>query len=258
MHADDETLALIALGEPPRPEDAAHVAACERCTQELSSLAAAVGTARSLTAEDTLVPPAPEVWQRISDELGLGAADRSASVDDPAGPDRSAADGSTSDDDVPAPVAGVAPVVTLRRRSLPWIAAAAAAGVVVGGAGGAWLVGRETDEAPEVVAEATLDPLPGWEASGEAVVEVADDGARTLVLELAGEPDGGGFAEVWLIDRDVTRLVSLGVLEGSEGRFTVPSGLDLSDFVVVDVSQEPYDGDPAHSGDSIIRGLLDT
>jgi hypothetical protein len=62
---------------------------------------------------------------------------------------------------------------------------------------------------------------------------------------------------VWLIDRDVTRLVSLGVLTGSEGRFAVPPSLDLTEFPVVDVSDEPLDGDPAHSGRSIIRGLLD-
>ena len=113
------------------------------------------------------------------------------------------------------------------------------------------------DPQAEVVAEAQLDPLPGWEASGQAAVEVAADGSRVLVLtvdETAGDP---GYREVWLIDRDVTRLVSLGVLSGSEGRFTVPDGLDLADFAVVDVSEEPFDGDPAHSGDSIVRGILD-
>ena len=105
--------------------------------------------------------------------------------------------------------------------------------------------------------EAALDPLPGWSATGEAVVEEADDGTRVLVLTV-DEAAGDGFHEVWLIDRDVTRLVSLGVLEGSEGRFTVPAGLDLEDFAVVDVSEEPFDGDPAHSGDSIVRGILGT
>jgi RNA polymerase sigma-70 factor (ECF subfamily) len=45
---------------------------------------------------------------------------------------------------------------------------------------------------------------------------------------------------------------------GDEGRFTFPVGLDLDDFAVVDVSAEPFDGDPAHSGDSILRGELST
>ena len=77
-------------------------------------------------------------------------------------------------------------------------------------------------------------------------------------MTLDGPAADGDFREVWLIDREVTRLVSLGVLEGSSGTFTIPTGLDLADFAVVDVSAEPFDGDPAHSGDSIIRGVLDT
>jgi hypothetical protein len=37
----------------------------------------------------------------------------------------------------------------------------------------------------------------------------------------------------------------------------VPADVDLRDYVLVDVSQEPLDGNPAHSGDSIVRGQLD-
>ena len=47
-----------------------------------------------------------------------------------------------------------------------------------------------------------------------------------------------------------------GLLEGSEGTFPLPAGVDLSEYSVVDVSREPSDGDPAHSGDSIVRGAL--
>ncbi len=50
--------------------------------------------------------------------------------------------------------------------------------------------------------------------------------------------------------------MSLGVVDGASGTFTVPDGLDLSRYDLVDVSAEPYDGNPAHSGDSIIRGKL--
>nr|WP_237728343.1 anti-sigma factor [Cellulomonas sp. APG4] len=222
-----------------------------------------------------MVAPAADVWGRISDELALGtggagggsgtglqAAPSLASVPD-AGSENRTSEPSTPD--APATPSGTAPdgdlaaVVPLRRRrAAPWIAAAAAAGVVAGGAGGAWWAGQDTSPAPAVVAQASLDPLPGWQATGEAVVEESDDGTRTLVLDLDAPTGDDAFREVWLIDRDVTRLVSLGVLDGTEGRFTVPSGLDLSDFAVVDVSEEPYDGDPAHSGDSILRGLLDT
>ena len=47
------------------------------------------------------------------------------------------------------------------------------------------------------------------------------------------------------------------VLDGAEGRFDVPDGLDLAEFPVVDVSEEHFDGDPSHSGDSVVRGPLD-
>ena len=37
----------------------------------------------------------------------------------------------------------------------------------------------------------------------------------------------------------------------------MPDGLEISQFPVVDVSDEPFDGDPAHSGGSIVRGVRD-
>ena len=55
---------------------------------------------------------------------------------------------------------------------------------------------------------------------------------------------------------DVSGLVSVGTLAGTSGRFDLPEGLDLDQFSVVDVSEEQFDGDPAHSGDSIVRGPL--
>jgi hypothetical protein len=37
----------------------------------------------------------------------------------------------------------------------------------------------------------------------------------------------------------------------------VPAGIDTGEYDLVDISEEPYDGDPTHSGDSIVRGQLD-
>ena len=65
-----------------------------------------------------------------------------------------------------------------------------------------------------------------------------------------------GSTAGWYITADASALVSLGILEGSEGVFDVPDDVDLADYVLVDISQEPEDGDPAHSGDSIVRGEL--
>ena len=264
-HVDAEVLALVALGERAGDEPTrAHLATCGECSAEVASFTRAVTVGRSLTAADSLQPPPDAVWAGIRSELGLSAALR---PDGQAGPGGDAAGAAgagrhtlTGDPVLaPAPLSGgsAAPGPGLRpRRHAPWIAAAAAAGVIVGGAGGAWWAKDRQGEAPAVLAEATLDPLPGWQASGAAVVEENPDGGRVLILTLEADQTQTGFREVWLIDREVTRLVSLGVLEGSSGRFTVPEGLDLSDFAIVDVSEEPLDGNPAHSGDSVIRGTL--
>ena len=61
---------------------------------------------------------------------------------------------------------------------------------------------------------------------------------------------------MWLIDPETSGLVSLGLLSGASGTFTIPTDVDLSQYSVVDVSQEPNDGNPTHSGDSIVRGQL--
>lgn len=263
-HVDLDVLALVALGEPASDADLAHIGACERCAEDLLSLTETVRVGRSVTAADALVPPPSQVWDRIAGELSLGrgaaqdSADADAAADADADTGAAPGPGAAPGTD-PAPSAGeptLAPVVPLRRPAAPWLAAAAAAGVVIGGVGGVLWSGQ--DDAPAaVVAETGLDPLPGWEATGHAVIHEAADGTRELVLEVDADVADDVYQEVWLIDADVTRLVSLGVLEGSSGRFTVPTGLDLGEFVVVDVSSEPYDGDPAHSGDSIVRGVID-
>ena len=113
-----------------------------------------------------------------------------------------------------------------------------------------------------MLAEAELDPLPEWAGStGDARVEEAKGGGRDLVVTTSGGARAGGYREVWLISRDLisrdlTALVSLGVLEGNTGTFAIPAGVDLADYPIVDVSQEPLDGNPAHSGDSILRGTV--
>ncbi|MGX9900602.1 anti-sigma factor domain-containing protein [Arthrobacter sp. SA17] len=88
------------------------------------------------------------------------------------------------------------------------------------------------------------------------MVETAD-GARKLEIQLSKD-EAQGYQEVWLIAPDLSRLVSLGVMNSPSGTFDVPTGLNLSDFPIVDVSDEPVDGNPAHSSISIVRGTLDT
>ena len=239
-HVDPDVLALVALGEPVDPAAQAHLAVCERCSDDVAELGRVVTAGRATGPDDALVAPPPRVWAAIESELGLTTAAPLA----------------TAAGEVTAP----AVVVPLRRRRTPaWIATAAAAGVVVGGLGGAWVANRGDGPTPAVIARAELDALPGWDAVGYAEIEEDADGRRVLVLdvdEAGGEGQTDGLREVWLLKEDVSGLVSLGLLEGEQGRFLVPAGVDLAEYPVVDVSREPTDGDPAHSGDSIVRGVL--
>lgn len=130
------------------------------------------------------------------------------------------------------------------RRARRWagpFAVAAAAAVVVAGAGKiTWSLVRPQTEA---LATASLDPLPAWTGAGGSA-------------ELEAAPDG--YREVWLITSDTTELVSLDIRDGGEGNFPVPVGIDTDGYDLVDISAEPVDGNPAHSGDSIVRGQLQT
>jgi len=150
----------------------------------------------------------------------------------------------------------------------------AAAGILLGAAGAwtAWSVlGQSTPPAAgpapstapapgagptaAVIGEAVLTPLGGHSARGRALVEQLPDGTRQVVVTLP-EQQLAGYREVWLGSADLSRMVSLGVLGQGSQAFVVPGGLDLTAYPVLDVSDEPYDGDPAHSADSLARGKL--
>jgi len=288
QHPEPEVLALAALGETLDEATRAHVDGCTECAAEVASYAGAVAVGRTVAAGEVLVAPPAHVWGRIRDELGLAAdLEPSAAPDHGAVPEpvveqdsppaaflpEQAEPPSPMPEPEPAPPGDEPPTAQVRTlrdrtarpssgetRSLPvrWLAVAAAAGLVVGG-GGVALWSNLGTPAPAVVEAAALEPLPDWTgASGEARVEVAADGSRSLVVTLGGAASDGGYHEVWLIDTGVTKLVSIGVLDGSTGTFALPPGLDLGEFPVVDISEEHFDGDPAHSGDSIVRGILET
>lgn len=154
-----------------------------------------------------------------------------------------------------------------RRRAAgrPLLLAAAAAVVLVVGAV-AVIATRGGDQ--EVVATAQLtwdagafDPL-GRDATATAEL-IETDGGFELALTDASLPtglSGGADLELWMIapqpdgSLDV-QPVSL-VDASSPGTYRVPRELDPDTYSIVDISIEPRDGDPAHSGRSILRGQL--
>jgi hypothetical protein len=262
-HLDGDTLALVALAELDlSPAEREHLAACPACTGDLDALRRTVLIGRS-AGSVTLVEPADAVWGRIHTDLALSDAVAAP----PRLAERSAGEMTDARESAPAPEspaaqsrppAAVVDLSARRRRTwVPIAAAACAVGLVGGIAGGAWWQSTRSP-AEAVIAEAQLDALPGWTASGGASVQESADGRREVVVDLEGDTDASGLREVWLLTADASGLVSLGLLDGPTGRFSVPAGVDLAEFPVVDVSAEPADGNPAHSGDSIVRGTLST
>ena len=246
-HCLPEQLALAALREPLPADDAAHLASCDACAAEVAALQRAVDAVAvpEFAVPGPPVAPPPSVWVGIAAATGVSAEPR-AQLSAAAPPDEPPAP--------PAPVAEVLPFRSRRSRPLLLVAAAAVAGGVIG-AGVMGLV-RSGDDAQPVTAVA-LDALPDQEATGRAEVVVRDDGSRALQVDLRAPALDGEYYELWLIEPDVVDMVPLGILRPGTQTFELPAGLDLGEFPVVDVSVEPIDGDPTHSGRSVARGVLD-
>ena len=264
---EPDDLATLALdGVPPEDGTRAHLDECDACRAEYEALARTVELGRT-GARRELETPSSSVWAAIHHELSLPpelapdplAADPVEPGTAPAIAPVAAPTATTDRRPEEPPTATITPLRERRTRGWwPIAAAAAAVGIVAGIALGAAAMGVfGTGAAPQtIVATAALDSFPGWSATGSAQLEEDGGGVRSLVVDLDAEVPATDVREVWLIRSDASGLVSLGLLEGASGRFMVPDGIDLDEFTLVDVSAEPVDGDPAHSGDSIVRGEL--
>ena len=232
LHCDPELIALAALGEQTTL-DTDHLATCEACQSELASLRRIVRTARISDDVGDISTPAPSVWQTIKAEI---TADMT--------PDATTLTGGSD---------GV--VVPLRRRTAPWLAAAAAVGVIVG-AIGASLWNQNVTSPSTVVAQTTLEPLVGFSSTGIARVESTSSG-DVVSVSVRNLPPTEGYYEVWLLSEDGSAMVSLGAVgSGETSTLPLPPGLALDRFPIVDISAEEFDGDPTHSTISVARGEL--
>ncbi len=82
-------------------------------------------------------------------------------------------------------------------------------------------------------------------------------GQRSLDIKVEGLPKTSGYFEVWLMDRSHRKLISMGVL-GADGHavLPVPENVDLTEYSIVDVSVQEFNGSPEHSGNSVVRGAF--
>jgi anti-sigma-K factor RskA len=246
-HLDDELLAGLALGEPDQlaAGDRAHLLSCQTCASQLQELQALVTLGRA-EKPGPVRPPGPAVLAAIRAELAADATSAPLAALPEAAP-------------VEPPE--TAPVALLERRpqvpsgwSSPRRLLAAAAVLVVAVGGAFWY--RATT-AEVVVASTTLTPLPDRSGSGTARL-TERDGDLQLTVDVTRPAAGDTFEELWLINTDGQRMISLGVVP-ADGRGTYPVPIrepGLAGYTVVDISLEPFDGNAAHSRNSLLRGDL--
>ncbi len=246
----DDALVDLATGEVVSDAVHAHVAACPRCQEELVAMGAVAELVRMPAPE--LVQPPGEVWAAVLAEIDGGA------VSDPTEAPGGSGTGAREVEVTPTGAVVHDLEARRRRRVSPWwLVAAAAAGLVVGGAGVAVVDRPAPGPRTVVLARASLDTLDTERALGQAsAVEVG----RQLDLDVStpGLDPGRGYLEVWLINKDLKRMVSIGVLRPGEGtqRFPIDRALIDRGYVIVDISREGYDAHPEHSGNSLVRGTL--
>jgi len=188
---------------------------------------------RSLTRADRERFQAPKyLWSRI--ETGLRSAVSEQAAD--------------------APRAKVIPLRRQRRvvAVVGVLALAACAAVAVPLA----LNGRDT---AKLLAAAPLSNagLAAFDTTPEGSARLVESRGQTyLEISVRNVPERAGeHLELWLIDTAVKGMVSLGPYTGNH-RYAVPTGVSPARFPIVDVSLEPGDGVPTHSGVSVVRGTL--
>ncbi len=235
-------LVLLALGETVPASFESHRPGCAECQRDLEAISRTVALGREAVAngEHLAAAPPASVWAGIAAELELESVQPR--------PQRAR----------PAPLHRSRP----GWRSRYGLAAAAAVVLAVVGTGG-YVAGRATDSSPNRVASnARLATVPGGptSAAGSAAVHASSDG-RQLTITTTGLPLRNGFYEVWLFDPDRGSggdMVAIGAL-GNRGRgtFTLPAGIALRDYHVVDVSAQDYGGGASivHA-QSVLQGSL--
>lgn len=275
VHPGPEDLALAALpAESADPAVAAHLAGCALCRRHVGALSRTVALAKDGSTEADAQPVPERIWAAIAAEIGPGLESVTGPPIPQAADGVGASSGPTDDehrhrpaDTVRAggatpPPSAAPPSVARPTRS--WRAAAAVLVALAVGVG----VGVGVDRAvgprqgPATVV-AQLLPVGAVDPTGRGTLtSVEHDGVRTMAVHLTGvtDPAGADFLEAWLMNPATRQIVALGALTrdgaGYDGSFTVPANLPMDRLTVVDVSAERYDGDPGHSGVSLLRGAL--
>ena len=247
-HLNPDRLADRALGTdgPLTAAEEKHLDSCAECRDELAELSRIAELGRNPEHVARQLVPTEAMWQSVKVQLAsqTPAATNAASTEAAAEPAPSS------------PTVTELPRRTARPRSWLLVAAAAVVGLIIG-AGVTTVAVRDR---VEVTSSTALEALPGQTGQGTADL-VSDRGRPELRVQIDAPPTPDRYREVWLINTDGQRMYTLGVLP-DDGRASYPLPPELAGqlqgFTIVDVSIEPYDGNPAHSRESQVRGSLPT
>ena len=208
--------ALDALDPDERREYEAHLADCQRCREELASLAQ---TTEALAIAASGPAPPPGLRDRI-----LEGAHAEAQV--------------------------VVPFEPRRRRTVPVLAAAAAMAAVVALSAGLWAArlsgdlddARSALERERAAAAVLADPEARTVAlqAGDGRLVVGPEGEAVLVLDGMDPAPAGKTYELWIIEGDTPQRA--GLFPGRDGTDVVPVDGTVAEGDIVAVTIEDAAG----------------
>ncbi len=238
-HPDQEALVGLALGDEASSALDSHVEQCQECRREVERTRAVLAAVPQLAGGPVeLEQPPTHVWAGIRE-----------SVSDPASPSPASR-----------------PHVCHGARRRPVVAVAA--GLLAGVAATLAVVAVTNEAAPApapspaggsiTLTQGQMVPFsPDSDTAGTAKV-VSRAGQRQLQVQLSDLPgQRDAYVQTWLLDPVTNEMIALGLMDGGSASFAIPVGVDLATFTAVDVSLEPFDGNPAHSDTSLARGVLE-
>lgn len=144
----------------------------------------------------------------------------------------------------------------------PLAAGAVAAGLIGAGFGAGFLVGDGGDPASEEAGAGPqqripLNPIASIDPPPNATILIKGDGAeRQAELSAHNLPvSKRNLYELWLLDgsRGQMSLGSFAPDESGDAAVAMPLPVPHEAYTYLDISREPRDGDPGHSGHSILR-----
>lgn len=288
-HPTEDELVDLAIGDvTPTSSVAAHVDRCDECAATVAELRHTAGLLATAPPYAAWQAPDAGVWGRITDELTNDSATTAdpathgpatddlethhpatgdpategherpdAPTTEPARPhtDDELAERRAGRDDPDRSGRGLGRGRGSRRLSIGWGAGLAAASLAIG-----LLAGRaiwQPDSPVQPVTQVALSTLDTKQDEGKATVVRSRDGLDLTVATAKPLDAGNGYLEVWLLNADGKRMVSVGVLApGDKASFPISQAMIDEGYTIVDISREKFDGSPAHSGDSLLRGKL--